>query len=231
MISWLITREEHLMEIDVTLFFETPVNIGSGAQVSTFADRAMIKDAWGWPYIPASALKGRLRHAIEQLLAGLGRSVCRSPIPDAMCKTNPCPVCQLLGSPWVESNLFFENLPLTGPQVIIEARKDSSHPKTETRTGVALGRGRKVAAERLLYTTELFRPGVQLEFSGKIRGQMSLDQTALVVAGLKSIPALGGGKTGGLGWCRVKATVRRWVADGWQPVDEAALREEAARWQ
>jgi CRISPR/Cas system CSM-associated protein Csm3 (group 7 of RAMP superfamily) len=219
------------MEIDVKLVFETPVNIGSGAQVSTFADRAMIKDARGWPYIPASALKGRLRHAIEQLLAGLGQSVCRSPIPDAMCKTSPCPVCQLMGSPWIEGRLFFENLPLTGPQAIVEARKDPSHPGTETRTGVSLGRRRKVAAEGLLYTTELFRPGVKLEFSGKIRGRITLDQAALVVAGLRSIPALGGGKTGGLGWCQVEVVVRRRGEDGWEPVGDAVLREELARWQ
>jgi CRISPR/Cas system CSM-associated protein Csm3 (group 7 of RAMP superfamily) len=218
------------MEIEVTLTFETPVNIGSGAQVSTFADRAMIKDYGGWPYIPASTLKGRLRHAIEQLLVGVGQCVCRSPLPDAMCKTDPCPVCQLMGSPWVEGTLFFENLPLTGPQAIIEARQSTSHPRTETRTGVSLARRRKVAAEGLLYTTELFRPGVELVFSGTIRGQMIPGQAALVVAGLKSIPALGGGKTGGLGWCRIETTVRRRGEDGWETLDEATLREELAAW-
>lgn len=223
------------MKIEATLSFETPVSIGSGAQVSTFADRAMLKNAYGWPYVPASALKGRLRHALEQVLSSQGKRVCRTVIAERLCRAAPCPVCDLLGSPWLESKLLFENLDLAGPAAIVEeARAEARrrrHARSSMRTGVSLSRRRGVAADQFLYTTELFRPGIELSFKGAIRGPISLAQAALVVAGLRFIPALGGGKSGGLGWFRLAATVYQPEGAGWRAVSETALQEAAKQWQ
>jgi len=195
--------------IDVRLIFQTPLNIGSGAQQGTLADRAMIKDHQGWPYVPASALKGRLRHAVEQIAVGLGQRVCVT--HQNMCPNESgyvCPVCCIFGAPWIPGRLRFARLNLAGPGWLIE-RLEARRvlPKTTQRYGVALSRRRGVAEDALLYTTELFEPGVELAFHGQLVGDLTPSQVALVLAGLKLLPALGRGKSGGLGWLRVKAQV------------------------
>ena len=72
----------------------------------------------------------------------------------------------------------------------------------------ALNRRRGVAADALLYTTELFEPGVPLSFRGTLRGEIDIADAAWVVAGLNLLPALGSSKTSGLGWLRAEAVVR-----------------------
>lgn len=192
--------------IDVTLTFQTPLNIGSGAQRGTLADRAMIKDHQGWPYIPASALKGRLRHAVEQVAAGLSARVCVT--HQDMCPQDGdfCPVCRIFGSPWLPGRLRFARLNLAGPQWLV-GRLEEGKIRTTQRYGVALSRRRGVAEDALLYTTELLEPGTELVFNGRLVGDLEPPEVALVLAGLKLIPALGRGKTGGLGWFRVEAKV------------------------
>ncbi|MEJ5312384.1 MAG: RAMP superfamily CRISPR-associated protein [Anaerolineae bacterium] len=195
--------------IDVTLTFQTPLNVGSGAQQGTLADRAMIKDQRGWPYVPASALKGRLRHAVEQVAAGLGISVCVT--HQKMCPIDGkyCPVCCIFGSPWRPGQLRFTRLNLVAPDWLIERLEKNPRvpPRTTLRYGVALSRRRGVAEDALLYTTELFEPGIELAFRGQLVGDLTPPEVALVLAGLKSMPALGRGKSGGLGWLRVEAQV------------------------
>jgi CRISPR-associated protein Csm3 len=194
--------------IDLTLTFQTPPNVGSGAQQGTLADRAMIKNYRGWPYVPASTLKGRLRHAVEQVAAGLDARVCVT--HKNMCRTDGdfCPVCCIFGSPWRAGQLRFSRLELAGPDWLIkrlEARR--SPPRTTQRYGVAISRRRGVAENALLYTTELFEPGIALVFRGQLVGDLEPHQVALVLAGLKLLPAIGRGKSGGLGWFRAEAEI------------------------
>lgn len=208
-----------MVEIAMTLTLRSPLNIGSGAQQGTLAKRGMLKDREGWPYIPASALKGRWRHAAEQIAAALDLRVCAT--HHDMCRQEPCSVCQLFGSPWTKGQVRFVNLALTGPKTIISLRQDPAYrPNTTTRTGVAINRRRRVAQDDFLYDTELFLPGVPLEFSGTVQGDISKEQTALLVAALNMIPAMGRSKTAGLGWFSVTTEV---VADGqiWSASDLA----------
>jgi len=212
--------------IDLTLTFQTPLNVGSGAQRGTLADRAMIKDDRGWPYVPASALKGRLRHAVEQAAAGLRHRVCVT--HQDMCPDDEgyvCPVCRIFGSPWIPGRLRFERLKLTGPKELVRLLEDRQRrtgqpPRTSHRFGVALSRRRGVAEDHLLYTTELFETGTPLVFKGTLRGDLTVVDAALVVAGLRLTPALGRGKTGGLGWMTAQAVVR----DNQEIWDDATLR-------
>ena len=209
--------------IDLTLTFETPLNIGSGAQRGTLADRAMIKDDRGWPYVPASALKGRLRHAVEQVAVGLGRRVCDT--HRKMCRgDDPCAVCRIFGAPWIPGTLRFERLRLSGPRELVDLLEGRTskqrYPRTAHRYGVAISRRRGVAEENLLFTTELFEPGTPLEFSGKLRGDLTVRDAALVVAGLRALPAMGRGKSGGLGWMTAEVVVKQ---DG-EIWDDATLR-------
>lgn len=215
-----------MVEIAMTLTLRSPLNIGSGAQQGTLAKRGMLKDREGWPYIPASALKGRWRHATEQIAAAIpDLRVCAT--HHDMCRQAPCSVCQLFGSPWTKGAVRFVDLALTGPEAIITLRQDSTYrPNTTTRTGVAINRRRRVAQDDHLYDTELFLPGIPLEFFGVVVGNINQAQTALLVAGLNMMPALGRSKTAGLGWFEVSTKV---TADGeaWSAADlVAALSQE-----
>jgi CRISPR-associated protein Csm3 len=222
-----------MVTIDLTLTFQTPLNIGSGAQRGTLADRAMIKDDQGWPYVPASALKGRLRHAVEQVVAGLGQRVCIT--HQNMCPDESgyvCPVCRIFGAPWVPGRLRFARLTLSGPKELVRLLEDRQRqtrqpPRTSHRYGVALSRRRGVAEEALLYTTELFEPGTPLEFSGTLSGDLTVAEAALVIAGLRLMPALGRGKSGGLGWMTAKTVVKADDAIWDEATLRAALTEEA----
>jgi CRISPR/Cas system CSM-associated protein Csm3 (group 7 of RAMP superfamily) len=222
-----------MVTIDVTLTFQTSLNVGSGAQRGTLADRAMIKDDRGWPYVPASALKGRLRHAVERFTAGLGKPVCDT--HEDMCRSeaDACPVCRIFGAPWVPGRLRFERLTLSGPDEIVQVleerqRRTGQPPRTTHRYGVAISRRRGVAEDALLYTTELFEPGTSLSFSGMLQGPLSRREAALVVAGLRLIPAMGRGKSGGLGWMTSEITVEDEGAILGEDVLRSAMENEEA---
>ena len=218
-----------MIEITVKLTFETPLNIGSGAQHGTFADRAMIKDRAGVPYVPASAFKGRLRHAVERVALSQDLSDCEP--HQRTCRADPCPVCRVFGAPWVPGRLRFTRLELEGPADVVTGleamAKRRQSPRTHVRYGVALSRYRQVAKDKLLYTTELFEPGEKLVFGGTLQGEITRQEAALVVAGLRLLPAMGRGKSGGLGWLTAEAEVRE---DG-EVLDDAlllaALEEDA----
>jgi CRISPR-associated protein Csm3 len=208
-----------MVEIAITLTLRSPLNIGSGAQQGTLAKRGMLKDHEGWPFVPASALKGRWRHAVEQIAAALPNLRACATHHD-MCRQQPCTVCQLFGSPWEPGRVRFANLPLTGPEAIAALRHDKAYyPKTTTRTGVAINRRRRVAQDDFLYDTELFLPGAPLEFSGVVQGDISRSQAAFLVAALRLVPALGRSKSAGMGWLDAAAL----VSDDGQPVSLDAL--------
>ena len=190
-----------MVEIRLQLVFETLLNIGSGAKQGTLAQRGMIKDRHGWPYIPATTLKGRLRHAVEQVsqTLKLAPPICLT--HHDMCRRQLCAACQLFGSPWAEGLLRFTDLTLVGPPLAVQQREESGRPpRTTERTGVTLNRARRVAEDAFLYDTELLWPGIELTFGGRCWGEMERRQAALVVAGLYSLPALGRGKSGGRGY-------------------------------
>jgi len=210
-----------MMEIEVRLIFDTPPNIGSGAQVGTLADRAFIKDRNGWPYIPATTLKGQLRHVVERVARGMGRVVCDTHHQMCRDETTACPACAIFGSPWIPGRLCFEDLELKEPQDLARQRQLGKRaPRTDWRYGVSLSRRRRVAEDALLYTTELFMPGVPLTFEGVLTGPLDEVGAAWVVAGLQFLAAVGRAKSTGLGWLQAEAQV---LSDG-QVLNNARLR-------
>lgn len=194
-----------MITLTVTLTLRSPLHIGSGAQQGTLANRGMLKDRDGWPYVPASAFKGQLRHAVEQVAAALplsGAPVCTT--HQEMCRHLPlCPVCQIFGAPWHPGAARFHALHLSGPPAImaIKNRPEGKRPpRTTPRTSVTLNRARGVAEDKRLFSTELLWPGMSLAFSGSITGPLTHPQAGLLLAGLRHMTALGGSKSAGLGW-------------------------------
>ena len=137
------------IRIELEAHFATPFSIGTGALGGTTADKPLLKDAEGVPYLPGSALKGIVRHEAEKIMRSLWKeeAVCRSPNPATMCPQNRpqekrfCPICRIFGSPWLPSSLIFSDLK-PGDRQDRQIMKD-----TKLRFGVGISRNRKVAAE------------------------------------------------------------------------------------
>lgn len=229
------------VRIEVTLTFSTSFNVGTGALAGTVAEKPMLKDAWRVPCVPGSSFKGKLRHECERIvraLTGADNSVCHSPNPDTMCPQVevvgelPCPVCCVFGSPWYPAPFTFSDLRLRDD--LYDLFKDKAAAlQTRTRFGVAISRRRGVAQEDLLYTTEVWPQELdKLVFVGCIEGEIAdrgeLWQVALMLAGMRSLYALGGGKSRGMGWSQVQA------AEGVVKLDDQEeqikVKEELERW-
>lgn len=198
--------------------FDGTFNVGSGAMGGSLAQRPLLTDWRGLPMIPASSFKGRLRHTCKQLAEAMGQETCDDPVAEAMCQPdNPdeyegfCPICRLFGSPWLESRLTFTDLTLAEPAFLV---KGEAPPRTSLRYGVGLSRHRRVAQDQLLYTTEVFLPGGTVTLQGEISGQADESDLGLLVVGLENLLTLGGGKTGGMGWCDLEFDLYRIEEDG-----------------
>jgi hypothetical protein len=113
-----------------------------------------------------------------------------------------CLLCRIFGSPWYPAPLQFDDLGLTGPADVVEMLDNTRQSAfaTERRYGVAVSRRRRVAEDQLLYSREVFLPGVPLEFGGAITGCVERSGLALLWAAGRTLHNLGGARSGGMGW-------------------------------
>ena len=176
---------------------DTALCIGDSGAGETFADRTTVKTSDGKLYIPASTLKGMWRHACEAIARSQNKPVCNSPRAESMCEDNHCSICQIFGSPTLESRIFISDL-------VIDTNFETH--LTEIRNGVTINRQRRVAEDQRLYFTETSLPNAGFEFSGDITigGEVTDDQIELLSTGLNYIHAVGTGKSRGLGWLRIE---------------------------
>ena len=194
-----------------------PYPLEQAVHLVRFLIKPIVRNAEGNLIIPASHLKGRLRHECEKLARGLGWDICDSPNPQTMCpqradvsgnfqrdeyricdeitaeETHHCLICQLFGNPALPSRLLFDDLicsedPNNLPQVL--------------RPGVTLNRRRRTAEEQKLFFIETSPANAKLRFNGRIDllGNCPHYAKAMIMAGLHQIQALGGSKSSGLGW-------------------------------
>ena len=204
--------------IPLTAIIDTALCVGAGGSSGSQADKPILKTANGRLVIPASQLKGRLRHECEKLTRGLGWPTCESPVAQTMCpqrgldhaafqlndydlestfadgrKQHHCLICQIFGNPALPAKVEFSDLVCTEPP---ENIPDVLRP------GVTINRRRRTAEEKKLYFLETSPANAQLAFTGSITLEAGSPNftKVLLVAGLKHIHALGGGKSTGLGW-------------------------------
>jgi len=225
------------MKVDIGLkaVFDTSFNIGTGMLAESFADKPLAKDANRRPMIPGSTLKGKVRHECERIIRALiipwpEDWKCEAPDPKEMCKgLNICPICRIFGSPWHPSCIIFDNLTL---EIIEKAsprnwKQLHSLRATDLRAGVGINRERGVAEDDLLYSTETFSPHPVLVYQGHIIGSLKeRKEVALLLAGLRSVPAIGSSRSRGLGWWHLEISVK--LDDQSIPVDE--LIQEVGKW-
>lgn len=222
------------LEIEVNLRFDSPVSVGSGAMADIVADKPVLKGTDHTPYIPGSSLRGRTRHACEQLARALYGPRWSWPDcapPRSFCaKDVRCPVCRVFGTPAEPGQLRFGDLRLAlapGLPALPSSDWGRAAARTEVRSGVGLNRARRTAQDELLFSMETHRPGEALVYQGAVRGNLAdRREAALLVAGLRGVQALGGGKSRGLGWGRADVLV---LLDG-AAVSAAELVREVAAW-
>jgi CRISPR/Cas system CSM-associated protein Csm3 (group 7 of RAMP superfamily) len=187
------------LSLDLSLLFESPLlSVSSGVE-EAFVDRSAVRATDGTLVLPASSLKGRWRHACEQVLRTLGSRipVCEAPRPDRMCSgPDLCPACALFGCPARPSRLRFRDLRT-------ETRE------TAIRHGVSLNRRRRQAEEGRLFVVETSPTRLILQAAPAVTGRVEAAELALLLAALRQVPAWGSGRTRGLGWasCQVRG---RW---------------------
>ncbi|MGJ3246748.1 MAG: RAMP superfamily CRISPR-associated protein [Elainellaceae cyanobacterium] len=71
--------------ITLTAVVDSALCIGAGDSSGSLSDKPILRNTDGRLVIPASQLKGRLRHECEKLTRALGLPTCRSPVPQTMC--------------------------------------------------------------------------------------------------------------------------------------------------
>lgn len=205
------------VEIDLTLECATPPSVGAGGAQGTLADKVVTRDARGRFVIPASQIKGKLRHACEQLLRAQGVPLCRAPLPERMCPQveddggrplpeidgQPCCLlCQIFGSPGYPSRLRFHDLVVKDFELM---------PEETLRPMVSLNRRRRTAEAQRLFLVETAPNFNGLQFVGAeaVTGHVrDPEHFHLILAGLKMPFAWGGGASRGLGWGKLEAKAR-----------------------
>ena len=117
--------------LPLTATLNTALCVGAGGSSGSLADKPILRNARGQLLIPASQLKGRLRHECEKLARGLGWPVCQSPNPKTMCpqragltdadfqrdayrvegdSRHHCLICQIFGNPSLPSQVEVNDL-------------------------------------------------------------------------------------------------------------------------
>ena len=214
-------------QMTLTAVIDTALCVGAGGSSGSLADKPILKTAGKRLVIPASQLKGRLRHECEKLTRALGWPTCESPVAQTMCPqraglveqdfyTEPY---QVSSPPDGESEederkrkycyhclicQLFGNpsLPskLQFSDLVCTADPDSI--SEVLRPGVTINRRRSTAEEKKLYFLETSPANAALAFKGTITLAPNTPSfaKALILAALQHIHALGGSKSAGLGW-------------------------------
>jgi CRISPR/Cas system CSM-associated protein Csm3 (group 7 of RAMP superfamily) len=180
---------------------DTALCVGAGGSSGSLADKPILRNAQGNLVIPASQLKGKLRHECEKITRALKLFTCESPTAATMCSqrlsgvgsVQYCPICQIFGNPSLQSRVLFDDL---------ICNEDPRNLPEVLRPGVTINRRRRTAEEKKLYFLETSPANAKLRFEGNIHLQSNIPDfaKALLLAGLHHIHALGGSKSSGLGW-------------------------------
>lgn len=223
------------VRIRLRIFSTTPSSVGAGGAEGTLADKTVVRDGRGNFILPGSHVKGRLRHACEQILRSQDVPICRAPTPETMCprvgqddagrefprdmRGEPrCLLCDLFGSPGHPGRLRFQDL-----------RLDTAGTPAETiRTMVSLNRRRKTAQAQRLFFVETAPHVEGLSFSREdavIGYAASRAGVQLLLAGWKLMYAWGGGNSRGLGWGQAEPEVFWGEAETPVAIEAEALKE------
>lgn len=229
------------IELHYRLHLLTPMHIGSGMGFANIVDDLLVRagpakgDRVRLPYLPGSAIKGKVRSRCEALAHALGfeqdapldkgrRRVCG----EHRCKLRLCILCRLFGSPYSAGHLHFSDALLTEEWQIMGTRlgRDSETNPGLTdpfvlatvRVGNKIERAVRTVEPDFLFSLEHTADDLQTE--GSIVGQIDPYPASgvdlplpvegwLLVAGLQAVDKIGGMRSRGLGRCRTAVTSLR----------------------
>jgi CRISPR/Cas system CSM-associated protein Csm3 (group 7 of RAMP superfamily) len=200
------SQSSSLSPLNLTAVIDSALCVGAGGSSGSLADKPIVRNAKGQLLIPASQLKGRLRHECEKLAGGLGWQVFQSSemyprehghngqfVTVGDYQGYHCLISRIFGNPVLPSQIIVDDLicPIEAEEI-----PDVFRP------GVSINRRRGTAEDQKLYLLETSPANAALEFSGAIHFLPGCPDYAkpLILAGLRHIHALGGSKSAGLGW-------------------------------
>jgi len=195
--------------------------VGAGGSSGSRADKSVVRDGYGRPIIPGSQVKGKVRHAAEALVQGLGLPG-QSHFDDDQSPDNM--IRQLFGSPQVCSPLRFADLTATMGAMFTST--ENRQLLSQLRPSVAINRRRGTAEDERLLLQETVPQGLVFSADDAISGYLGDDElpaVALLWAALKLTTRWGGAKSRGLGWASLTPVVY-WKA-GAQPLSDTELAE------
>lgn len=191
---------------NLTIDFEAgSFSVASGYGFAGRIDRALLKDALDLPYVPGSALKGKLRHAAREVATALDEQICEE---YCLPGQKTCAVCSVFGSPFVAGKLFCGDARCTvreNPVLGITRSVAGASPRIwRERSATAIGRGLRVAEQGLRYSAECAPEGLVLH--ARLEGDLSEPEERLLRAACAVLSFIGGGSGRGLGGCRCQLT-------------------------
>ncbi|MDV3347871.1 RAMP superfamily CRISPR-associated protein [Leptothoe sp. LEGE 181152] len=209
----------------ITAIVDSALCVGAGGSSGSLADKPILRNAENNLIIPASQVKGRLRHECEKIARGLGWQICQAPAAGMMRlrreeveaaengylaqfkqdqykvpnypDTYHCLVSQIFGDPILPSRIILDDL---------VCEENPENLPEVLRPGVSINRRRRTAEDQKLFFLETSPANAQLRFTGKLYILPSYTPNlvdyakALIWAGFQHIQALGGSKSAGLGW-------------------------------
>jgi len=190
--------------------------VGGVSPPSLVFGRATARTKTGEPYLPASALKGLIRHSLGRLLAGAGITCCTGAGPELTCSgDDPCPVCRLFGRPGHEGKVKFSDAHLAPNQtgmacLFSEGGPGAPHRPTglgyTMRPGLAVFRKTGTALEdHLFFFESTALPGEEMLFTADLTvlAELTPEEETWLKAAAAAVMAVGAGKTRGLGAARM----------------------------
>lgn len=223
------------LRVELELELESALHTLGPGRVAVLTDKPIELDGLGYPVIPASTIRGRLRAHLERLLRGLDEPICHPPRPERMCPhawgrqpapaEGYCVACRIFGSPWREAGIAAGDLHL-----VAEQRAAPAETLRQERAGVGISRRLGSAqSERLFFieTSTATGTGGRLRFRGMLEGRLSELEAGWLLAAMPLLSHIGGGKSRGLGQCTLRASALAWWRDGqWNPADPDELLKE-----
>lgn len=213
---------QHHIHLDLELVLASRWHAGSG-EGSLTTDRLVRRDPCGRPFIPASTMKGIIRHSCEKLARALGFPDSSDPHQSDLKENRSfvafeqmrSPIDRLFGTKYETGGLFFRNAHMATDRKMT----------TTVRNRVARYRVLQTAKDKHLFSTEYAPPEVfNTVIDGWHRGLVALGEDyppyayCLLVAGILAVERVGADKSTGAGWLDGAIGIRSAMVNG-SPLD------------
>lgn len=204
------------------LLCQTAVRVGAGeSNEPVGTGLPVIKDAFGYPFVPGSSLKGVLRSRVESFVRAInpGRKAACIPVgnkdgwcvreisehmDDEQIYKETCLVCRAFGSPWFASKIQIRDALLVDPNLWFG--------QYQVRNGVAIDRDTQTVSAKKLYDYEVVPAQTRFEFS-LIAENLTDSQIGMLFVGLRPFErreiSIGGGRSRGLGVVELRLPERK----------------------